>query len=107
MTSDPVPVSVTFGTGLEELLVTLSVALKAPAAFGENCTLMVVLDPAVTVAGRAGETKEKYLVVIAALLIVTSLDPELVAVTDSVLLVPVSTLPKSRLETLSDRPFGC
>jgi hypothetical protein len=54
------PVSVIDVTLLDALLATLSVALKVPAALGVNTTLMVVLCPEETVAGRVGAVNEKY-----------------------------------------------
>lgn len=82
----------------------LNVAVNAPTAFGENSTLTGMLCPAAIVAGRVGAINVKKLVEIAALLMVMDDDPLLVAVSDSVLLLPEFTVPKSRLDTLSDNP---
>jgi hypothetical protein len=97
---DPVPMSVTLGSEFEPATVTFSVALNEPAALGVNSMLIGALCPAAIVAGSAGESREKYLVEIAALLMVTADELVLVAVTDSVLVLPASTVPKSRLVTL-------
>jgi hypothetical protein len=74
-----------------------SVALNFAAAFGVNERLRVVLAPAASDTGRVGEVIAKYLVETEALLTVTVVLPELVAVTVRVLLVPGVTSPKSRL----------
>lgn len=57
---DPVPVSVTLGSASAALVVILSVALNAPAALGVNSMVMGTFCPAAIVAGRLGETREKY-----------------------------------------------
>src|ERR1700758_2545836 len=90
----PVPVSVRFVTASDAVLVIESVALKVPAAFGVKSTLIGVLCPAARVTGRVGAVREKYLVEIATLLIVTEAVPEFVAVVLIVLLPPALTLPK-------------
>ena len=97
---DPVPISVTLGSEFEPATVTFSVALNEPAALGVNSMLIGALCPAAIVAGSAGESREKYFVEIAALLMVTADEVVLVAVTDRVLVPPASTVPKSRLVTL-------
>jgi hypothetical protein len=74
-----------------------SVALNFAAAFGVNEMLRVVLCPAASDTGNSGEAKAKYLDVTEALLMLTVLLPELVAVTVRLLLVPGVTSPKSRL----------
>ena len=99
----PVPESGRFVTVFDALLVTESVALKAPTASGVNWMLIVVLCPAATVIGRLGVTREKYLVEIAAALTVTDAGPEFVAVTVRVLLLPAATLPKSRVVVNRER----
>lgn len=101
---DPVPISVTLGSEFEPATVTFSVALNEPAALGVNAMLIGALCPAAIVAGSAGESRVKYLVEIAALLIVTADEPVLVAVTDRFLVLPASTVPKSRLVTLRVKP---
>lgn len=102
----PVPVSVRFVAGFEASLVMARVALKAPATLGANLMLTVVLCPAATVIGRVGATSVKYFVEIAALLMVTGAGPEFVAVTVSVLLLLIATVPKFRLEG-SERVLDC
>lgn len=89
------------------LLATLRVPLKVPAALGEKVTLIVVLCPAATVSGSAGAVSEKYWVEIAALLTVTELGPEFVAVTVRVLLLPAATLPKLRVVAERERVVLC
>ncbi len=69
--------------------------------------LIVVLCPAVTVNGRLGETREKYLVEIVALLTVTDAGPEFVAVAVRVLLLPAATLPKFSVVFARERVVGC
>ena len=103
----PVPDSVISGTVFDASLVMESVALKVPTALGVNLMLIVVLWPAVTVTGRLGETREKYLVEIVALLTVTDAGPEFVAVAVKVLLLPAATLPKSSVAFCSERVVGC
>jgi hypothetical protein len=76
------------------VLVIERVALKVPAAFGRKATLIWTLCPASMVIGRLGELREKLLVEIAMLLMVSDVDPEFVAVVEMVLLEPVLTLPK-------------
>ena len=102
----PVPLSEIVGRVLEASLVTVTVPLKFPEAFGVNLTVRVAVCPEATVTGRLGEAREKYLLEIAALLIETACVPEFVAATVNVLLLPATTLPKSRLAAPSDRfPF--
>jgi hypothetical protein len=95
--ADPVPESERSGTAFEASLVTLTVAAKDPTASGANLTLSVALCPAAMVTGRLGDVREKYLVEIEALLIVTLSSPEFVAVIVRVLLLPAVTAPKARL----------
>jgi hypothetical protein len=76
----------------------VTVALKEPAALGVNVMLRVVLCPAPIAKGRLGAITEKYFVDTEALLIVTDLVPEFVAVTVRVLLPPAVTFPKSTLK---------
>lgn len=92
----PTPVSEMLVLALDALLMTESVALKVPTVLGENEMLIVALCPGATVAGRAGAIREKNCVEMAALLTVIEVLPVFVAVKVNVLLVPVSTLPKSR-----------
>lgn len=93
-TDVPVPDSERLVTGSDAVLVIERVALKVSAAFGRKATLIWTLCPAAMVIGRLGELREKYLVEIAMLLMVSDADPEFVAVVEMVLLVPVLTLPK-------------
>ena len=69
--------------------------------------LIGVLCPAGTASGRLGAVREKYLVEAEALLIVTDVVPEFVAVTVRVLLLPAVTLPKSTLRLPKEREPVC
>ena len=91
----------------EALLAIVTVALKDPAAFGVNARLKVALCPVAIVVGKLGAVTEKLLLETVALLTVTDADPEFVTVTASVLVVPATTLPKSRLAFASDRLPSC
>lgn len=106
-TAVPTPLSATFVTASDALLVTDSVALKAPAVSGVNAIPTVVLCPGSSVTGRVGLVTEKYLVEIDAALTVTALKPEFVAENVRVLVLPAGTLPKSRLEVANDRSVDC
>lgn len=103
----PVPESASSGTVLDASLVMETVLLKVPAALGVNLILIVALCPAVTVTGRLGETREKYLVEIVTLLTVTDAGPEFVAVAVRVLLLPSVTLPKSSVAFSRERVVDC
>jgi len=104
----PVPVSEMLAAEFAALLETAAVALKLPTTVGTNRTVSVVLCPGEIVAGRLGAMSAKYLVEMAALLSVTALVPELVAVTAIGLLLPTATLPKSRAAAPKDRvPVTC
>ena len=94
---EPDPASARVWVPSEASLATESVALNFAAALGVNEMLRVVLAPAVSDTGGAGEVMAKYLVETEALLTLTVVLPELVAVTVRVLLVPGVTSPKSRL----------
>lgn len=94
----PVPESERFVTAFDASLSIVTVALKEPAALGVKFMLRVVLCPAPIAAGRLGAVTEKYFVDTEALLIVTDLVPEFVAVTVSVLLPPAVTFPKLTLK---------
>lgn len=59
------------------------------------------------VAGKLGAVTEKLLLETVALLTVTAADPEFVAVTVSVFVVPATTLPKSTLAFARDRLPSC
>ena len=103
----PVPESEMFGTVFEASLVSETVPLKVPAALGVNLRLSVELCPALTVTGRPGAAREKYLLETAAPLIVTDCVPEFVAVTVRLLLLPAITLPKSTVAVPSERFPAC
>jgi len=103
----PVPESGRFVAVFDASLVMVTVALKIPAALGVNLMLIVVLWSAATVTGRLGAVKEKYLLEIETLLMVTDAGPEFVAVTDRVLLLPAATLPKSRVADSRERVLCC
>jgi len=94
---EPDPASEIVGFPFEASLLMESVALNFAAAFGVNEMLRVVLAPAASDTGSVGEVIAKYLVETEALLMLTVLLPELVAVTLRFLLVPGVTSPKSRL----------
>ena len=93
----PLPESDKLVNASEASLLTATVALNAPVAFGANCTLKLTLCPAAITTGKVGEVSEKYFVDTAALLIVTGTLPKFVAATLKVLLLPAATLPKSRV----------
>jgi hypothetical protein len=92
---------------LETLLVIETVALNAPATFGLKTKLIVELWPAPTTIGRLGALSEKYLLEMEALVIVTETVPVFETLAVSVLLVPASTLPKSRLALLIAKVPDC
>ena len=94
---EPAPESDIVWVPSEASLLMESVALNFAASFGVNEMFRVVLCPAASDAGNKGEAKAKYLLVTEALLMLTALLPELVAVTVRLLLVPGVTSPKSRL----------
>lgn|ERR1700683_1386666 len=103
----PVPVSDTVAELSEALLVTVTVALKVPAALGLKTKLTGMLWPAIIAAGRVGALNEKYWLEIDALLSVMEAVLVLDAVNVNVLLVPAVTLPKLRLAPLRDRVPAC
>jgi hypothetical protein len=74
-----------------------SVAVKFVAALGVNPMLSITLCPAASDNGSEGEAIAKYFVEIEALLMLTALFPELLAVTVRVFVEFGVTLPKSRL----------
>lgn len=84
-----------------------AVALKVPAALGVKAILIVALWPAATVRGRVGALREKYWVEIATLLTVTDAEPEFVAVTVRVSLLPAATLPKFRVAAPKESVLLC
>lgn len=103
----PVPESARLIALFDALLATAAVASKVPAALGANLMLKVALCPAATVTGRVGAVKEKYWLEIDTLLMVTDAGPELVAVADSVLLLPAATLPKAKVADCRERELCC
>jgi hypothetical protein len=66
----PVPVTVRLVTAFVASVETLTVALNVPIAFGVNVRLSATVSPAATVAGRLGDVRVKYFVVMATLLMV-------------------------------------
>lgn len=90
----PVPVNETFKEGSEASLLIATEALNVEAALGVKLTLIVELFPASIVSGREVEARAKYLVEKLTLLIVSAAEPELVAVTETALLLPTATVPK-------------
>ena len=95
-----VPESGTVSEALDALLVTVRLPVGLPAEVGLNTTLNETLLPASTVAGSVRPLTLKPAPKAVAWLIVTLLPPELVNVCANVLLDPVSTEPKLRLEGL-------
>jgi len=103
----PVPDSGMVRVGLDALEVRVTLPEVLPAADGANETLKVVLWPAVKVIGKPGEVREKYLVEMAMLEMVTDPGPALVTPAVRVLVLPAATLPKSRAATPIERvPVG-
>lgn len=90
----PVPDNETFTAESDASLLIAKEALNVPAAFGVKLTLIVELFPASIVSGRDVEASAKYLVEKLALLMVSEAEPEFVAVTETALLAPTSTVPK-------------
>ncbi len=90
----PVPVNETFKEESDASLLIASEALNVAAALGVKVTLIVELFPASIASGSEVEASAKYLVEKLALLIVSAAEPELVAVTEMVLLPPTATVPK-------------
>ena len=73
----PVPVSDKFGTGLEVSLAIVAEASNVPAAFGVKLKVRDTLCPAASAAGRVGDVNAKYLLEMAAALMLTGAFPEL------------------------------
>lgn len=88
-------------------LVTVAVAVKEPAALGENETLTGTLCPAPTVIGMLGEVSVKYLLEKATPLTLTESGPELEAVKVSVLVVPACTLPNCSVAIFNESVVVC
>lgn len=84
-----------------------TVALNAPATLGIKTKLIVELWPAPITTGRLGALSEKYLLEMEALVIVMEAVPVFETAAVSVLLVPASTLPKSRLAPLIAKVPDC
>ncbi len=103
----PVPAKAMFVSWLPSLLVTAAAPLNGPDAFGVNRTVICVLCPAAIVSGRLGAVRTKYFVDTAALLRVSAEVPEFVALTVIVLLVPIATLPKFRIDVPTDKLIVC
>src|SRR5438445_3774522 len=80
--------------------------LTDPLVFGANCTLNVFDCPADKVVGKLKPLNVYPLPLALAWLIVTLVPPEFVRVAESVLLVPVWTLPKIRLAGLESSDPG-
>lgn len=99
----PVPVSVKFGTALEALLAIVAEASNVPAAFGVKLKVRDALCPAASAAGRLGDVNAKYLLEMAAALMLTGAFPEFLALTVRVLLTPGATLPKFKAELPRER----
>lgn len=89
------------------MLVTVTVAVKLPAAFGVKLTATGTLCPAATVMGTLGETRAKYLLEMETLLTVTDSGPEFVAFKERVFVPPACTLPNCRMAALSERVVDC
>jgi hypothetical protein len=99
----PVPVSVKFGTALEALLAIVAEASNVPAAFGVKLKVRDTLCPAASAAGRLGDVNAKYLLEMAAELMLTVAFPEFVALTVRDLVMPGTTLPKFKAELPRER----
>jgi hypothetical protein len=80
-----------------------TVALKAPAAFGLNSRVALAAWPAEIDSGRVVPVSEKYLLEIETLLTVTDAPPVFERMTASVLFFPAVTLPKFRVDPLTER----
>jgi hypothetical protein len=93
----PVPESGMLRVGFEPLEVILTLPLTAPPVVGANCTVNDVLWPAFSVTGRERPLRLNPLPVALAAEIVTLDPPELVNVSDKLVLLPTCTLPKGRL----------
>jgi hypothetical protein len=102
----PVPDSGTLKAEPVASLAMVKVPLAAPADAGAKTTLNVALVPAAIVSGRVRPFKLKPVPVAEAWVMVTVDPPELVNVSCSVLLEPVCTEPKLRLELLGERVPG-
>jgi hypothetical protein len=99
----PVPVSVKFGTALATLLAIVAEASNVPAAFGVKLKVRDTLCPAASAAGRLGDVNAKYLLEMAAELMLTVAFPEFVALSVRVLRIPGATLPKFKAKLPKER----
>lgn len=90
----PVPVNEMVKEESEALLLIATEALNVAEALGVKVMLIVELLPASIVSGREVEARAKYLVEKLTLLIVSDAEPELVAVSETALLLPTTTVPK-------------
>jgi len=79
------------------------VAATAPAPETLNVHVNVVDECAASAAGRVGDVNAKYLLEMAAALMLTGAYPEFVALTMRVLLMPGATLPKFKAELARER----
>jgi len=99
----PVPVSDKFGTALEASLAIVAEASNVPAALGVKLKVRDTVCPAASAAGRLGDLNAKYLLEMAAALMLTGAFPEFVALTVRALLMPGATLPKFKAELARER----
>jgi len=108
-TALPVPAPARFKVvvAFDASLVMVAVALKDATALGANERLNEVLCPALIVSGRLVAERAKYWLEIAMLEMVTLASPELVTVAESVLLLPLATFPKSRVDAESESVPNC
>src|SRR5271157_517796 len=97
----PVPESAMLKLGFESLEVMLTLPLAAPLVVGENSTVNDVLWPAVKVKGKDKPLKLNPAPLAVAAEIVRLDPPELVSVSDKVVLLPTWMFPKARLVGLA------
>jgi hypothetical protein len=102
----PVPDSGTLKLGLVASLVMVKAPLALPTDAGAKTTLNVLVAPAAKVRGRVRPFTLKLVPVAEAWLMVTLDPPEFVKVSCNVLLEPVCTEPKPRLELLGESVPG-
>jgi hypothetical protein len=93
----PVPESGMLKLGFEPFEVMLTLPLAAPLVVGAKSTVNDVLWPAVNVKGRASPLKLNPVPLAEAAEMVRLDPPELVSVSDKLLLLPIWTLPNPRL----------
>jgi hypothetical protein len=99
----PVPDKAISVMAVEASLPIAALALKLPAALGVNARVSDALCPAAIVTGRLGAVNEKYFVDTEALLMLADVLPVLLTESVSVLLLPASTLPKSKACAPNDK----